>query len=518
MKIALFASSNVLPDSLSYFLILEAGDKRFAEDSLKCDFIPIGLSDYHSADSNPNINTIDLINEADILVCFEKLHFELLQEKYRTPENAKKIDEAIFLNYSSLPGDDPDKQVQSAIRIYRRINEVKESMRKQESRKKTEIRTEIINNRAMSKIKILAYCGDLNHSGTCRSMERIINYLKEGSKYDFFILYPRRGNNDRIAAFEDMLGTDKLFSFDASNEIVAYQTPKETDIWDVLSGATAKHGQFDIFHVFRPGYNCFPVVDPIYYYCKKIIETNTHGFYDDVSRIDYSIAVSEFIYRKRFRNSKFGDKQSVIYNPTLQPAVYHDRSRKEPFKKITFGFIQRENNFDPIALDAFHIFKHKFPEIESQFKIVNPSPDARYLAENRYRVDDVIVMPLLSHDWQLQEFYESIDIYADSSIAGQHSGSAIQQAMMNGVPVITHQSDEYNTQEEIILPDIRYASAGGILCQKTINAYFLAMTYLMNHEAYTHYSVNAYAIALRNYDVAVTANKYSEVYQSVHSS
>jgi glycosyltransferase involved in cell wall biosynthesis len=191
----------------------------------------------------------------------------------------------------------------------------------------------------------------------------------------------------------------------------------------------------------------------------KWVETNIFGFNDESPerQMDFNIYISEFI-RKTALNAS-NEEGTVLYNPIEVPVLDMTpknkllcreallRSYNLPDDAILLGRVGRADNFDPIALRAMERVEKEFDNV--YYIVVNP-------CENWMRVSDDLGLrnvrfaePIID-DGALSAFYRGLDIYAHARSDGECCPCNIQEAMMHGLPIVSHESAIYNGQSEII--------------------------------------------------------------------
>lgn len=309
----------------------------------------------------------------------------------------------------------------------------------------------------MKKIKIVHHSKTVGFAGTDRTAQLFCKYLAKSDKYEPYIIY-REGphENSRLEIAKEWLGEDHVVPYQwepgKATKLSPYM-PKSDNIYDVLKVIDPQ-----IFHLHRSGYAEHPGFK---YLCPtaKFIETNIFGYNDHTSprSIDRTVYISDFI-----RNSAMNagnEDGPVIYNPIEQPHFdvmpdvkkrLHDKLCDQvsiPHESIIMGRVGRADNFDPISLNAM-------VEIETHYNNVH------YLvvnACNRWRetvaklnLTHVHFLDAIIDDEKLSEFYMGLDIYAHARQDGECCPCNIQEAMMHGVPVVSHESAIYNGQSEIV--------------------------------------------------------------------
>ena len=289
----------------------------------------------------------------------------------------------------------------------------------------------------MNKIKILFYTGGLDYGGTWRSHERLmegINWMK----YDPYIMYwDECPGDNRLEIVREKFGQDRLIPFKRSQKKQAASTgylPEYTNFYDV-----AIKQKFDIIHYARSGYYEWP-------FNKRMaplqIETNIFGGKDESPFLDKSIAICNYIKNVR------GKSDAVIYNPIPLPEkkVYDLRQQLNiPQDSFVFGRIGRADNFHPVGIDTFAKLVKLFPNI--YYVIIGACDSAKQRAAN---IPNIRIVEPTNDDNFINAFHHTIDAMLHYRMDGEVHSTAIAQAMVYGIPIISHISCAYNGQIETI--------------------------------------------------------------------
>jgi glycosyltransferase involved in cell wall biosynthesis len=134
----------------------------------------------------------------------------------------------------------------------------------------------------------------------------------------------------------------------------------------------------------------------------------------------------------------------LIYDP-IEDFPAHCLTRSQEIKTIVFGRIGRADDriFDPVSIKAFARLEKKYPG-RVKYKIVSPPPAMKKLAADL----KITNIEYLERDFtpdSLGEYFQSIDVFAHARVDGETFGRAIAEAMLSGLPVVTHRS-HYNNE------------------------------------------------------------------------
>jgi glycosyltransferase involved in cell wall biosynthesis len=331
------------------------------------------------------------------------------------------------------------------------------------------------------RIKVVHHSKSVGYSGTDRTAQLFCKYLAQSDKYEPFIVYREHDANERLETVKAWLGDDHVLPYHWVPGKKGRQSPfmpEEDNLHDVLVGIDP-----DIVHLHRSGYAEWP---GFRYMASraKWVETNIFGYHDNTSesQIDLHVYISEFI-RDRARGAG-GPDGPILFNPIEQPVfdmTSENRAQcrqellsahKLPQDAILLGRVGRADNFDPISLRAFAELEKAFPNV--YYIVVNGCsrwPETvRELGIQNVR----FVGPIVEDDL-LSRFYMGLDIYAHARHDGECCPCNIQEAMMHGLPVVSHESAIYNGQSEIIgtggfvVPIGDYENYRDILAQLVLN-------------------------------------------------
>lgn len=286
------------------------------------------------------------------------------------------------------------------------------------------------------RIKVGFQLGEWTYAGTARSHFRILEAL-DRDRFEPFALVWKQGQNDLLPALEKTLGDHVIF-YDRSPERLgpeeAYR-PVYSDFADVVKGLN-----LDILHGARGGYFEWPLSTGRH--APLQIESNIFGERDASETLDRSISICHYIAERR------GGADAVIYNPIPPAELEGPNLRAElgiPEEAIVCGRIGRPSGWDPIAIEAFSKVLQDVPNL--YYLIVAP-PDAMViplLAANNIRT----FPPTVDDAW-IAKFHRTLNIFCHFRSDGECHSTAIAQAMMYGIPVISHTSVHFNGQRETI--------------------------------------------------------------------
>lgn len=299
------------------------------------------------------------------------------------------------------------------------------------------------------RIGFFVHCWD--YAGTAYDLEMTMKYIDREVFEPFAIVWQNR-YSCRLEQIKDIVGPSHIINFTASlnksGPELGY-TPIESNFDEVVRSAN-----LDIIHYTRGGYHEWPFNKR---HAKLQIETNVFGYVDYSGFCDFSFFISDYV--KKIHQSNKETSGVVSYIPVEMPVPYQEDLRAELKIKentLVFGRIGRPGNFHPIGLKAYASIKPQFEYENIAYIIQNPPPECIQFVEQN-NTQDVYFLPQTNDDKRLELFYNTIDVFAHFRADGECFGVGIAQAMLRGKPVITHQSNIYNAQEETV-------GDGGVYC------------------------------------------------------
>lgn len=365
----------------------------------------------------------------------------------------------------------------------------------------------------MDKIKVVHHTKSVGYSGTDRTAQLFAKHI-DRDKFDVYIVYRDSDTNERLDIAREWLGEDKVLPYmwvpGKSGKVAPY-LPEAQNLDQVLSDIDP-----DIVHIHRSGYAEWPGMRSLAPRAKWV-ETNIFGYNDASSerQIDLNLYVSDFVKQAAL---KAGNKEGpVLYNPVELPHLdmtpenrLHCREKLlrrfgMPDDAVILGRVGRSDNFDAISLKALkHIDSDK-----AFYLVVNPCDNWKQWAKN-LRLNNVHFIDPIVDDAELSSFYMGLDIYAHARYDGESFGVSIAEAMMHGVPVLSHYSGAYNGQAEII------ESGGFCVPVGDDEGYARVLGQLVeNPDVRRHFGLEGRRRAMRDFEASCIASKLAKMYEYV---
>ena len=353
----------------------------------------------------------------------------------------------------------------------------------------------------MEKIKILFYSHTIDYGGTWRSHERILMNIDK-NLFDPYIIYREEGNNNRLEFLLNNFNKNNILSFKADNIKTG---PNEgysyinTNFYTIIN----KYN-FDIIHFARSGYYEWPFVKRI---CPIQIETNIFAGKDKSNFLDYSVSICETIDKLR------GGSDEIIYNPI--PKKIDDNINLKTELNIgkdyvILGRIGRPDNFTPISFNALKLLKND--GIKFKYIIIGACDRTKNIIGELDLTDECIILNETNDDYLIHKFYNTLDIFAHYRSDGECHSTAISQAMMYKLPIITHYAG-FNGQIETI-------KEGGFVVNNEVEYYNKIKSLINDKDLYkkiSDYSFKRSDDFEMSHIIKKWENLYKKLYNNKHT-
>jgi len=349
------------------------------------------------------------------------------------------------------------------------------------------------------KIKIAFYSHNIDFAGTWRGHERTAEKIQLDERFETYVLYTSAVDNNRLEVAKKVLYNCNFLHFERSKEKLGPQagyTPINTNFEDVI-----RENGIEILHFARSGYYEWPFNKRM---CRSQIETNIFGYRDPTLYLDGTISVARCLGLHDYKNTVL--IPSPIPLPSHQFEDVQDLREELGINKTTlvFGRIGRPANFSPIALEAFNKFRKHVP---SKYIIVGACNEAQAFIRNYNMQDDVIMIECTNDDHFIERFHKTIDIFAHYRSDGEICSTAISQALMYGIPAITHYAG-LNGQAEWIGP--------GGACVSDHSMYLQAMLQISDPNIRKAVGLRAKEYAMKTFEQEAVVKEIADFYISIY--
>lgn len=225
----------------------------------------------------------------------------------------------------------------------------------------------------------------------------------------------------------------------------------------------------------------------------------------NVSRV---LHISDF--SKNMWIKKGGDKlrTGMISHPIIIPRYNKVDIRQKfglDFNDFVFGLHQRDNDyiFSEIPLKAYA----KVENEHTAFIICGGSKKYREQAKS-LKLKRVFFIDATDSNDIIYSFLESLDVYAHGRFDGELNSTALAEAMFFGLPIITHPSDVFNGQLEVI--------KGNGYVAKNWNEYAEKMKVLLyDKKTYQNFSKGSKRMFMEKYNPEIQMNNIISIFDDV---
>ena len=272
-----------------------------------------------------------------------------------------------------------------------------------------------------------------------------------------------------------------------------------TDFWEIFD-----EKKYDLVQTAKAG----PKEYPYYLINLPIIEfISLNAGVDFSSNIAWSIHLSQW---QRIRWHKKGgniQRSSIIPIPASPPSSNQNLREKLniPDNAIIAGFHQRndDNIFSPIPLEAFS----KLNNNNYHFIIMGGGEKYKEQAKE-LGIKNIHFLNHCGSDEEISQFLNTLDIFAHGRKDGETFGTVFAEAMMHGLPCLSHWSPIANAQQETM-------STGGLFA-KDLNDYTKKLKILFEDiNLIKKLALNGKKYAQENYSIKSCINKLSNIYRNI---
>lgn len=349
-------------------------------------------------------------------------------------------------------------------------------------------------------VNVAFYSHTIDFAGTWRSHERIAEILQHDPRFNVSVMYSPAVEHNRLQESKKILEKCNFVQFERS-----LQKTGAGDGWRPLSSnieSIVKDNNIHIFHFARSGYYEWPFTSRI---APVHIETNIFGYDDASPYLDGSIFIGKCL------GISESSRSILLPNPIPPPSKdYEDlQSLRQELgiskDAIVFGRVGRPANFTPISLLAYEAFKRNYAG-NSKYLIMGGCEDTKRCVDQLGLKDDVIFVDCTNDDEYIEKFHKTIDVFAHYRSDGEICSTALAQAMMCGIPAITHVAGR-NGQ-------IEWLGDGGFYARDPSD-YFKAMMVMSDENHRLDIAKKAKKFAASNFDQKTIVNKVIEFYLNI---
>jgi glycosyltransferase involved in cell wall biosynthesis len=334
-------------------------------------------------------------------------------------------------------------------------------------------------------------------------MERLVREMDK-EKFNVYVLYNEITNElynrtdelSRLKYFQQIPNIT-LVPYKMWDRNAEYYSPNKTNFFEVISSLPEK---IDIFHFHRSGHTEWPITPKTINLFNKVVDTNIFAGSDNTINLDLSLCVSKHIYNRKSNKNN----TKILYNGVELPKTNENLREILGISPQTFVFgrIGRDSNFTDIALRAFKEVEDRRGNVK--YLIVNPCDLTKKFVESN-EIKNVIFLDKIIDDVEISKFFNTIDCLAHYRSDGESCGVNIQEAMIHGKPVISHTSNTFNAQSEVI-------SDCGFVVNNNYEYFSKMMTLIDNKDLYDELSNKSLNLANSKYRIDVITRQLEKYY------
>lgn len=358
-------------------------------------------------------------------------------------------------------------------------------------------------------IKVLHYLRNLGLGGTEKTCQMFFEHATRG---EFQVALAHESTGDRTRLYEFQKGATVVGApiFD----INSYEDPKRPNgnalqsVIDVFKP--------DILHVYRSGYSEFPD-NGIDVNVPHFVETNVFGFVDGNPRIDKTLFMSKWLMNHTLKGLEH-PRFDFVNNPVEMPVTNIPLSLPEtwPNNAIILGRVGRPDNgiYNSIHVEAARLLR--LQGIDVRFLVVAP-PENMIRDLQKSEIPFFAVKPT-ADPLTLSMAYNAMHIYAHARADGETFGVNIAEAMIHGLPVVTHIAvpsfkgmGVFQSQTELVED-----SQTGFIVSNDPVLYAEALKTLIENPALCHnFGQAGFAKAVEHYYVPACMEKLERIYREI---
>lgn len=241
----------------------------------------------------------------------------------------------------------------------------------------------------------------------------------------------------------------------------------------------------------------------------KVCEFTVFPPYVKFPGVKHHILNSEWLRDQwlfRFAEGHSGRRSKTTVIPVPVKKTSDKNLRKElgiSEDTIVFGFHQRNDNglFSPVQLDAFSKLEKECDDV--MMLVLNGCDLYKKQAEN-LNIKNIKFIP---YQDEVSPFLNTLDVYAHGRKDGETYGMVLAEAMLHGLPCISHTTPYYNAMNSVI-------GSGGFVVNSG-HEYFQVMEDMLIDSYRNATSKNALRIANENYTYDIVIPKIEEVWRKV---
>lgn len=217
----------------------------------------------------------------------------------------------------------------------------------------------------------------------------------------------------------------------------------DTDFWQLFD-----EKNYDLIQTAKAG----PEEYPFYLINKPVVEYITLGTGVDFGKnIARSIHLSNWQRLRWFKKGGDIKKSSIIPIPVERP-INNENLRKDlliPDNAIVMGLHQRVDNeiYSEVPLNSYRQINS-----DNKYFIVMGGGDMYKEQAKKLGLKNVLFLKHSADPEKISKFLNTLDIYAHGRKDGETFGTVLAEAMIHGLPCLSHSSEVANAQPETMGP------------------------------------------------------------------
>lgn len=267
-----------------------------------------------------------------------------------------------------------------------------------------------------------------------------------------------------------------------------------------------KKNYYDVVQITNFSWDEYPYNS---FYGENVCQFVVFAPFCDFPCVKLSILNSEWLRQKWIETGGSEEKSVVIPVPTWISQTTEDMRKELGISNEVFvcGFHQRNHDdiWSPVQLDAY-----KLIETDKTHMVVLNGSDLYKEQAEHLGIKNITFLDYLRTEEEMSKFFNTLDLYTHGRKDGETYGTIFVEAMIHGVPCISHWSGIQDAMEETI-------GNGGFVVEKNPDEYAKAIEVFMNmsRDEYYKWSTAAVTEATSRFTYKVVVPKIEEAWRRV---
>lgn len=352
------------------------------------------------------------------------------------------------------------------------------------------------------------YLRNLGLGGTEKTCQLFMQFSNK-EKFETCLVHEQNGELTRLEQFRHSANIAHATIYEVNS--YSNKSPNPSELRSAI-----KDFRPDIIHVYRSGFSEFPD-NGIDIDVPNFIETNVFGSIDGNPRIDKTLFMSKWLMDNTLKGL-IHPRFDFVNNPVEIPCTSDGmRFEAEGIENaIIVGRVGRPDNgiYNAVHVEAVRLLRLQGYDV--RFLVVAP-PENMLKDLIQAEIPHYIVPPTCSQ-LILSQAYNTMDIYAHARADGETFGVNIAEAMMHGLPVVTHIATPsfpgmgvFQSQKDLVSDGIT-----GFVVTNDPVFYSEALKILIdNKDLRSRFGQAGAKKAFDNYEASVCVKKLEKIYEEV---